>query len=279
MKTCIKCGKSEENLWLSKSGYCEECAKQILNQRQVKPPFYTKWWIWAIAAVFLIGLIIPKERSLEDLSAPDQYTAAAAGSLDSALALQSTDTSAPAPTPTPTPTPVPFEPISLSGNGDDVKTTELPTGVYVMSVDYDGDSNFSIWTHSDGSEDLTVNTIGNYCGTHMLLGGNTIFEVTASGSWTIEIDPAPMLSTINASGHGDACPGLYYASSRDTGVYELTHNGDSNFAVWMYTTNQTELLANEIGSYQGKKLIELEEGEILLFDITADGDWSITRVD
>ena len=36
MNTCIKCGRSEEGLWLSKSGYCETCAKEILKERKRK---------------------------------------------------------------------------------------------------------------------------------------------------------------------------------------------------------------------------------------------------
>ena len=33
MKTCIRCGKSGEKLWLSKSGYCEKCASAILEEQ------------------------------------------------------------------------------------------------------------------------------------------------------------------------------------------------------------------------------------------------------
>jgi hypothetical protein len=45
----------------------------------------------------------------------------------------------------------------------------------------------------------------------------------------------------------------------------------------MYTNMQTELLVNEIGEYSGKKLIELSEGEMVLFQVTANDDWSISR--
>ncbi len=34
MKTCIRCGKSGEKLWLSKSGYCEKCANAIYEERE-----------------------------------------------------------------------------------------------------------------------------------------------------------------------------------------------------------------------------------------------------
>lgn len=34
MNTCVKCGKTKENLKLSKSGYCMKCANQILDERK-----------------------------------------------------------------------------------------------------------------------------------------------------------------------------------------------------------------------------------------------------
>lgn len=36
MKTCAKCGTSSEDLWLSKSGYCEECAKRVMDERKAQ---------------------------------------------------------------------------------------------------------------------------------------------------------------------------------------------------------------------------------------------------
>jgi hypothetical protein len=55
------------------------------------------------------------------------------------------------------------------------------------------------------------------------------------------------------------------------GPARLTHDGESNFAVWAYG-DSTELLVNEIGHYRGRVL--LPDGTVVL-DIQADGKWSI----
>ncbi len=196
-----------------------------------------------------------------------------------AAAISPTPAAAPTPEPTPEPTPVPFEPILFTGEGDDVVQEKLPFGLYVANIQYTGDRNFSVWAHIDGSDDLMVNTIGSYDGSHILFGGKTVFEVSANSSWSIQIDAAPLLKTLDASGHGDACPGYYRANAADSGVYQITHSGQHNFSVWMYTTTDRQLLVNEIGRYDGKKLIELDDGEIAIFQVSADGDWSITKVE
>lgn len=240
-------------------------------EKPAKKPLTKKWWFWAIIAVVLIGAFTPK-------GGDKVATAPTAVPLSAAVeATASQPTALPTPIPTPEPTPEPFDPIVLTGKGDDVATATLPSGVFIARIEYVGNSNFSVWTHVNGNKDLTVNEIGSYKGTHVLWGGDTTFEVGASGPWTIEIDKANPLPTINVSGHGDTCPGYYSATANDSGVYEISHSGDSNFSVWMYTNMQTELLVNEIGEYSGKKLIELSEGEMVLFQVTANDDWSISR--
>jgi len=268
MKTCVKCGKTGEDLWLSKSGYCRECAEEILREQESRrPPIYKRWWFMILAAVALIAVLGALGRKDPPAESPVSAIASPASSVSIA------------PEPTPEPTPTPFGPVLLTGKGDDVAQVDLPSGVYVAAIDYSGDSNFSVWTHANDDKDLTVNTIGRYSGSHVLWGGPTVFEVSASDAWSIEIDTAKKLRTINASGHGDTCPGYYVARATDNGVYRIEHSGDSNFAIWMYTSEQTDLLVNEIGDYDGKKLIDLQDGEVVLFQVSADGDWSITRAD
>lgn len=277
MRTCIKCGKSGEALWLSKSGYCEECAEEILSKQTKAKPVYKKTWFWVImVGIFLLVVAMGldwDDRDNTNEPALDAAVAASTNTPDQTLQPSPLSTS------TTTPTPKPFEPILINGQGDDVAREELGSGVFIANIQYKGDSNFSVWTHAGDDKDLTVNTIGDYEGSHVLWGGDTIFEVTASDSWSIEIDTANQLKTINASGHGDTCPGYYIARANDSGVYQITHNGERNFSVWMYTSTTTDLLVNEIGQYEGKKLIELSEGEIVLFQVTANGDWSIIRSD
>lgn len=56
-----------------------------------------------------------------------------------------------------------------------------------------------------------------------------------------------------------------------------TYNGSGNFIVWLMDSkgDKIELAANEIGSYAGKTIFGIDEGNYF-FDVTADGSWSIS---
>lgn len=233
-----------------------------------KTPIYKKWWFWVIVAIVVIGAIIPKNGN--ETSAPKETPG-------DPSAPTSNSTSPSASTPVPAPTPEPFEPILLTGNGDDVVEADLPSSVYVAKFTYDGSGNFIVKTHANDEEDLKINEIGKYSGSHVLWGNHHTFEITASGAWSIEIDAIKLISSLNLSGTGDSCPGMYIASASDSGAYEITHHGDDNFIIWMYTDGQIDLVLNEIGDYSGKKLIKLTDGEIVIFQINAGGDWEIHR--
>lgn len=57
------------------------------------------------------------------------------------------------------------------------------------------------------------------------------------------------------------------------------HPGDkSNFIVYLnrMDTNDSSLIANEIGTAQGQKIINVSASDQYLFDITSIGEWTIT---
>ncbi len=118
--------------------------------------------------------------------------------------------------------------------------------------------------------DLLVNEIGSYSGTHLIdirNGENTTTaEVTADGSWTMDI--ADITTAPEAtSGTGDSVIWV------NTGTkVAITHDGDSNFAVHAASSSGLDLLVNEIGAYSGTKAIDTPA----IVDITADGNWTIT---
>ncbi len=60
-------------------------------------------------------------------------------------------------------------------------------------------------------------------------------------------------------------------------VFRMTHDGTSNFAIWLLnqdTGEQLELLANEIGAFDGAKAVGIAEPGNYVLDVTADGRWS-----
>ena len=62
-------------------------------------------------------------------------------------------------------------------------------------------------------------------------------------------------------------------------ILNITHDGDRNFAVWIYEYGgdrfDRDLLVNEIGSYDGQQLAILEEGKKYYIEVAADGNWTI----
>ena len=79
------------------------------------------------------------------------------------------------------------------------------------------------------------------------------------------------------SGAGDSV--VTVATVGEPVLVSMTHDGTRNFAVISKTASDgyITLLANTIGSYSGTRMQELSKKEKLsMFDITADGNWTIT---
>ena len=58
MNKCKKCGKEIQ----SSEKVCPECGTKL------KEPFYKKWWVWAIACLVIIVLVVPGENESEPVS-------------------------------------------------------------------------------------------------------------------------------------------------------------------------------------------------------------------
>lgn len=83
--------------------------------------------------------------------------------------------------------------------------------------------------------------------------------------------------TVNYTGTGDSATGSFKWPGGLMRV-SATHSGDSNIIVHLVRASDgkiQEFLVNEIGSYSGSRAISVPAGEYL-FDIQADGPWTIT---
>ncbi len=175
------------------------------------------------------------------------------------------------------------EPIVLSGSGDKVVTLDSPLEEPgIAEVEHTGGANFAVWSVDDagGQIDLHVNVIGSYEGTvaHGLHGRQDIaaFEVTADGPWEMRLLPfegAREWSDPEAEGTGDDVLRLTEPSEGLESV-SMTHSGSGNFAVWSHGGSFPDLLANEIGSYEGESLLP---GGTELVVVEADGAWTLSR--
>lgn len=58
--------------------------------------------------------------------------------------------------------------------------------------------------------------------------------------------------------------------------FDASFRGTGNFVIWAYDTyGNRELIVNEIGAYDGQKLLQLDQDTTMLLEVTADGPWSI----
>lgn len=162
------------------------------------------------------------------------------------------------------------------GSGDYVATGLKVTGYGVLHIEYYGEGNFSVISYeNDNYDDLLVNEIGNYSGDVLVDHSGTFeLEISAEGSWKITSSGLSVDDVTSFSGTGDCVTGL---TSHGGGTWEISHNGDSNFAVIEYGLNEgyMDLLVNEIGDYNGT--VKVESGDDIFFKVSADGAWSIKK--
>ena len=187
----------------------------------------------------------------------------------------------PPPPPPPPVLPGEFAPFTLSGSGSSVPGLTIPGDKRaILEISYSGPSNFAIVSYGPGDEylDLLVNEIGNYSGRRpvnfsidQFNGPVRYLEITASGSWTINVLP-PSHAHTEWGGFGDDVVAITPSSANRP--MSIIHNGSSNFYVWSYSnTRRLDLEVNEIGGFSGTVL--LDAGASYL-EIGADGSWGFT---
>jgi len=176
-----------------------------------------------------------------------------------------------------------FEPIVITGQGKSVsKKFELGEGLVTFKIKNTGSSNFVVKFYDpDGNYELLANEIGSFNGMSALgvQGGNYIFDVDSSGSWEIDVDQPKIDRTetiTQFSGKGKSISNFFNLNS-GIKIINMQNTGSSNFVVKLLDKdgNYVELLANEIGSFKGSKVINIEQSGIYLFDIDSNGNWVI----
>lgn len=135
--------------------------------------------------------VLPTHTAVPPAMATATYEARVAASNAAYATSQARPTATSRP---PTATP---EPLKVSGSGDSVVRCTLGEGRKVFTMTHRGSRNFAVWLYDDqdGAE-LLVNEIGRYSGSTSVRIGYGLFditpgpctiEITADGSWTIEI--------------------------------------------------------------------------------------------
>ena len=159
----------------------------------------------------------------------------------------------------------------------------------IVTLKHNGSRNFAVWLDNQATgdhEDLLVNEIGSWQGsraTSVTASGKYLFEVNADGPWSIEItQPTPLNAPVLSAPHkfsGTGTQALYFLKV-GSGIHKVTatHNGDSNFIVSAYNSDASsrQLLFNEIGAVNGSVALRIGSGgAYVVFDVKADGDWTL----
>lgn len=194
----------------------------------------------------------------------------------------------PAPAPPPSPLPPP-PPVVFKGSGARVVDLDLGRdSPLVVAASHNGTSNFvvELVPRSGGYSELLVNEIGRYSGQVAVRdaeAGRYRVQVDADGAWDLRFTqpgPEPTAQTIPGSVMGQGPSVVQIRSNRDSQpVVSLRHRGDSNFIVEVIgigSVTGSELLANEIGDFDGETLVREMPAGFYLLAVEADGTWEVT---
>lgn len=88
--------------------------------------------------------------------------------------------------------------------------------------------------------------------------------------------PVPTIAPISLSGVGQQATNKLQLQQGLT-IFKLTHNGTANFIVDLLDSNGQEVdnLVNVIGSFNGSKAEGIPADGIYLFNVQADGNWTL----
>lgn len=171
-----------------------------------------------------------------------------------------------------------IKPITYTGSGDSVLEIESIKEGYVFYIEGNKSSrHFAVkgYDANGKSTGLFVNTTDTYKGITIDSTLSTVtLEISAVGSWSVELRPFGRLDTISKGetlkGSGDdVILVLSYGNTAD-----ISGNaGEHHFAVKSYGKNGNNLMVNTTDKYRGTVMLK---NAPTLLEVNAEGDWSIT---
>jgi hypothetical protein len=160
----------------------------------------------------------------------------------------------------------------------------MAAGLAVFDWTGTSSSNFIVWLKDSSANDvaLIANIIGSGSGSRPVAcpaTGSYYLQVDSTGPWSITMrQPRPTSAPPGSAyaGSGDAATELFYLTP-GAHTFTWSHTGSSNFIVWLLDANGqwVDLLANEIGSSSGSKIVGVAGG-LYLLDVSADGAWQVS---
>lgn len=170
---------------------------------------------------------------------------------------------------------------NLQGTGDQgTDPINLIEGFAVFESTHQGNSNFVMELQNSNGDfiDLLANEIGSYSGKSFVWiekSEDYYLNVKAQGGeWKIKITQFFPLEAPTLPGEltGDGDDVVFFKINSGSYQITLTHEGEANFIVLL---DDSEVIVNEIGSYQGSQRFTFNESTVYVFEVKADGKWSI----
>lgn len=171
-----------------------------------------------------------------------------------------------------------FETFTIAGSGDDTVALQAPGDLAtVLHITHDGEAGFSVTTLDSDSEpiEVLVDSEGAYEGSRAinLILGDVISAITivADGDWVITATYLGNLerSDNQASGSGDGVVLMDITNPAMT----VTHDGEGDFAVFMWTFESQGYVIQESGSVD--TTVSVPMGGVVI-EIVADGNWELS---
>jgi len=181
----------------------------------------------------------------------------------------------PRPTNTPTPTPAP---LLIEGRGDSVIDLDRNGSPAILRFSHRGSGNVFIYNYNAQGDrlDLLVNAVGDYDGAVAFdlfeREHTTRLQITARGSWTLEVDGIASARILTVpgqiEGNGDD---VFLLTGQTPDLATVAHNGRRNFFIYSYGQTR-RLLVNAIGDYEGQVIVP---SDAILVTVSGDGSWRI----
>jgi hypothetical protein len=227
------------------------------HEDDTRRPWWRRWWVITLGALVVIGVVGSLGESTDDPREPTESNAAA----EPASAPESTpspagSTTADEPTPSPEPEPAAVPDVSGMTRQEAERAlgaADLQPRVEEQDVSRREDQGTVLEQRPPAGRELEP-------------GATVTIVVGGEFVWS---------DTIRFEGAGDDVVDVEVPDDQ-LAIARVRHEGASNVAIWSYDANGNELdlLVNDIGSYAGVRLINLEEATRQL-EVTADGPWSI----
>ena len=121
---------------------------------------------------------------------------------------------------------------------------------------------------------------GSYAGWVYVAPNVDRFEISSSGTWTVEVNPITTARSWPAAepidGKGDA---VLMLSGGESGITTIKNKGSGNFSVVAYSPDgeYLDLIVNEIGSYSGEVMLPAADPMVIEVN-AAEGTWSMSAV-